>query len=147
MSKNVSREQLEARLRLVEEHVHAENAHDVDGIMETFGQQPIFFLNDMTFTSRESIRALYQDFGFAGQGGFANVHVDVKQRHTSDAVIILEVVLSGEHTNPWQGIPATGRKFELPCCAVFPFDEEGKLAGERVYFDGALLLRQLGVLS
>jgi hypothetical protein len=30
---------------------------------------------------------------------------------------------------------------------VFPFGQEGKLAGERVYLDGALLLQQLGVLS
>jgi len=30
---------------------------------------------------------------------------------------------------------------------VFPFDQEGKLAGERLYLDGALLLQQLGVLS
>jgi hypothetical protein len=29
---------------------------------------------------------------------------------------------------------------------VRTFDKEGKLAGERVYLDGALLLEQLGVL-
>jgi hypothetical protein len=52
----------------------------------------------------------------------------------------------GKHTNTWQGIPATNREFEVPACAVFDFDDKGKVASERVYFDGALLLRQLGVL-
>ena len=143
----LDQDQLEARLKLVDEHMRAENAHDVDGVMQTFGKDPIFVLNGDTLTGPESIRAMYEDFGFGGRGGFANIHVEVKQRHISDNAVILEATLSGEHTNTWQGIPATGRKVEVPLCAVFPFDAEGKLAGERVYLDGALLLRQLGVLS
>jgi hypothetical protein len=55
--------------------------------------------------------------------------------------------VTGEHTGTWQGIAATGRKIESPVCAIFVFDEEGKVASERVYFDGTLLLKQLGVLS
>ena len=143
----LDQDQLEARLKLVDEHMRAENGHDVDAVMQTFGKDPIFVLNGDTLTGPESIRAMYEDFGFGGRGGFANIHVEVKQRHISDNAVILEATLSGEHTNTWQGIPATGRKVEVPLCAVFPFDGEGKLAGETVYLDGALLLRQLGVLS
>jgi steroid delta-isomerase-like uncharacterized protein len=143
----LNQDQIEARLQLVEEHIRAENAHDIDGLMKTFGERPTFVLNGDTFTGQESIRALYEDFGFGGQGNFANVQVKVKQRYVSDDAIILEVTLSGEHTNTWQDIPATGRRVEVPICAIFQFDEDGKLAGEWVYLDGALLLRQLGVLS
>jgi SnoaL-like polyketide cyclase len=56
------------------------------------------------------------------------------------------MILSGKHTGDWQGIQATGRGFEIPACAIFTFDEDGRLAGERVYFDMALLLKQIGVL-
>ena len=148
MTTTLTQAQIQARLQLVEEHIRAENAHDLDGIMRTFGKDPLFVLNANTFNSHDSIRAMYQGFGFGGAGGgFAQVHVQVDRRHVSDDAIILEVTLTGEHTETWQGIPATGRKFSVPLCAVFPFDREGKLAGERVYLDGALLLQQLGVLA
>ena len=147
MSMTLSQDQILTRLQLVEEHIRAENAHDVDAIMKTFGKNPTFALNADTFVGHESIRGLYKGFGFGGADGFAQVHVEVERRHISDDAIILEVTLTGEHTRTWQGIPPTGRKFTIPLCAVFPFDEEGKLAGERVYLDGALLLKQLGVLS
>lgn len=144
---NLNQDQLAARLELVEEHMRAENDHDVDRIMQTFGKHPTFVLNSDTFTGQENIRGMYESFGFGGRGGFANIHVEVKQRHVSDDAIILEAILRAEHASEWQGIPATGKKIEVPLCAVFPFDEDGKLAGERVYLDGGVLLKQLGVLS
>ena len=147
MNAALKQDQREARLKLVEEHVRAENAHDLDAIMETFGHQATFMLNGLSLNNRENIRALYDGFGFSEQGGFSNLKAEVKQQHVSDEAITLEIVLSGKHTSEWQGIPATGREFEIPACAIFAFDGEGKLAGERVYFDGALLLKQLGVLA
>src|SRR3982751_1380488 len=147
MSTNLSPDQIQARLQIVDEHMRAENSHDVDAIMRTFNDNALFVLNGDTFTGQESIRGMYEAFGFGDRGGFSNVHVEVKQQHVSDNAVILEAIISGEHTNTWQGIPATGRKFEVPLCAVFPFDPDGNLTGERVYLDGALLLKQLGVLS
>jgi steroid delta-isomerase-like uncharacterized protein len=146
MTSILSQDVLATRLQLVEDHIRAENEHDVNGIMETFVPEPTFVLNGTTVNGHESIRGFYEEFGFGEKGGFANLHVETLQRHVSDEAIILELTLSGEHQNTWQGIPATGRKFEIPACAVFFFDKAGKLAGERVYLDGALLLKQLGVL-
>jgi hypothetical protein len=54
--------------------------------------------------------------------------------------------MRAEHANAWQGIPATGKRIEVPICAVFPFDQAGNLTGERVYLDGAMMLKQLGIL-
>ena len=146
MTTTLGQDLLETRLQLVEEHVRAENEHDVNCIMKTFTTEPTFVLNGATVTGHESIRGFYEEFGFGGKGGFANLHVAVLQRHVSDEAVILELMLSGEHQNTWQGIPATGQRFEIPACAVFTFDEAGKLAGEGVYLDGALLLKQLGAL-
>lgn len=54
--------------------------------------------------------------------------------------------MRGRHTGTWQGIASTGRDFEVAVCTVYKFDEDGKLAGEHVYFDTGSLLKQLGVL-
>jgi steroid delta-isomerase-like uncharacterized protein len=136
----------DARIKLVEEHLRAENAHDVDAIMATFGQQPFFQLNATALDGAETIRSMYGGFGFGEQGSFSNLKAEMKKQHVADDTIITEVRLSGKHTDTWQGIPATGREFEIPLIAIFEFDSDGKLAAERVYFDGALMLQQLGLM-
>jgi hypothetical protein len=55
------------------------------------------------------------------------------------------VVISGTQRGPWRGLPPTGRYLEFPLCGVFTFGDDGKLAGERIYYDRATVLRQLGV--
>jgi hypothetical protein len=135
------------RIKLVEAHVNAENNHDINGIMETFGSGSKFFLNGMTVVGADGIRALYESFGFGGNAGFSEIKANAKEWHIGDESITLELVLSGVHTNEWQGIPATGRKFEVPVCAIFCFDDKGTLESERVYFDMNLVLKQLGVIE
>ena len=135
------------RIRLVEEHCRVENAHDLAGIMATFGEQPMFALNGAEFNGREMVAALYGGFGFGGPGSFSDLHLAVGTRHVNDETIILELVLSGRHTGEWMGIAATGKEFQVPLCAIFTFDHAGKLAGERVYFDSGIVLRQLGAAA
>ena len=36
-------------------------------------------------------------------------------------------------------------QIELPLCGIYTFDDDDSLAGERIYYDRATLLRQLGV--
>ena len=147
MSTTLTQQRIDARLKIVEEHLRAENDHDVDGVMRTFAENPTFILNGDTISGPDDIRAFYEAFGFGERGGFTNLQVEERGRHISDDAVILEITVRGDHTNSWQGIPATGRKIELPLCAVLPFDGADKLTGERVYMDGALLLKQLGVIS
>jgi hypothetical protein len=59
--------------------------------------------------------------------------------------VILETTVSGTHEGNWRGLPGTGREVEFDACAVFAFDDQDKLAGERLYYDRASLLRQLGL--
>jgi SnoaL-like polyketide cyclase len=147
MIRGSNQDQLDGRIRLVDEHLRAENEHNLDAIMATFGHNPRFNLNGVALNDADSIRGMYDGFGFGGQGSFSNIKVEVKQQHISDESIVVELMLRGKHTDSFQAIAATNREFEIPVCAIFDFDEEGKLAGERVYFDGALLLQQLGILA
>jgi steroid delta-isomerase-like uncharacterized protein len=131
-----------ARLTLALEHIRAENAHDLERVMETFGEEPWLIVNGEAFRGRDNVRGLYESVFRA----FPDARFDVKHQHVSDDAVIFEIVLSGTHEGAWLGVPASGRRLEITDCVVLTFDHRGKLAGERVYFDEASLLRQLGGL-
>ncbi len=147
MSTATQQANLDARLKLVEEHLRAENEHDVSGIMATFGSNAKFGLNGLTLDSAAAIRDLYEGFGFGGNGGFSQIRAEVVQRHLGAESIVMELLLSGKHTAEWQGIPATNKEFSVPACAIFTFDADEKLAAETVYFDATIMLRQFGVIA
>lgn len=143
MSKALLSKQLDARLATLEEHLRAENNHDLDAIMKTYGQTAVVVINSHVFGYPDSIRAFHDKFGFGRRGSFSSLRVREKQRYICDDAIILEATLSGKHVDKWQGVDAKGRDFEIPVCTIYTFDEEGKLAGEHVYFDTQLLTKQL----
>jgi steroid delta-isomerase-like uncharacterized protein len=143
LSKVSNQVQSQARVELVEEHIRAENLHDLHRVMDTFGQLPTLDSNGQAYRGSEGIRAVYEEL----VGAFLDLRIDIKQRYASEEAVVLEILISGKHTGAWQGIPATGRAIEIPACGIFAFDEAGKIESERAYIDGALLLWQLGILS
>jgi steroid delta-isomerase-like uncharacterized protein len=136
-------DRMAARLELVGEHIRLENQHDLDGIMGTFGatarydDEPL----DAHYSGRDEVRSYYENLLQALPG----LHLDVRHRHASNTAIVLEVIIRGRHLGPWRGLPATGCQIEIPLCGIFTFDEEDRLAGERIYYDRATLFRQLGL--
>jgi steroid delta-isomerase-like uncharacterized protein len=139
---SISHSRRAARIQAVREHFRIENTHDLDAVMDTFGSQTNFLANNVLHAGQEAVRAFYGEFF----RGFPDLRFDIKHLHVGDEVIPVELVLSGTHTGTWFGMPPIGRRFELPACAVYIFDEHDKIAGERGYFDSALMLRQLGLL-
>lgn len=140
-------DKLKARIKLLNEHLEAEKMYDIEGIMRTYEQDATVSINGHVFRGPESIRKFHEQLGFDQHGGFSNLSVGERQRYVHDEAIIIEQTLSGIHTGKWQGIAPTGRSFEVPVCTVYTFGKENKLSGERVYFDSALLLRQLGATA
>jgi steroid delta-isomerase-like uncharacterized protein len=138
----ISDSQRAARIKAVQEHFRIENTHDLDAVMATFWHTCSFLANNELHDGREAVRAFYSECF----RGFPDLRFDIKSLHVRDEAIPVEMVLSGTHSGTWFGIPPTGRRFEIPACAVFIFDEHDKIAGERGYFDSAFLLRQLGLL-
>jgi steroid delta-isomerase-like uncharacterized protein len=67
-----------------------------------------------------------------------------KRHHAEDAVIV-ECTFGGTHKGVFAGIAPTQRQMEVPAVLVFEFEDDG-LVCERVYFDMAAVLRQLGVI-
>jgi steroid delta-isomerase-like uncharacterized protein len=136
-------DRMAARLKLVEEHVRHENDHNLEAIMATFGATAHYDDEpwDAHYVGRDAVRAFYAGLLRALPG----LRIDVQHRHASDTAVVLEVVIRGRHLGHWRGLPPTGAQIELPLCGIFTFDDDERLAGERIYYDRATLLRQLGV--
>jgi predicted ester cyclase len=137
----------DARARLLDDHLAAENRHDLDGIMETYGAGAVLVLNGHVFTDRSTILRAHDGLGFGDRGAFSDLRVEERARFVSPDAIVLEQRLSGRHTGPFEGIEPTGRHFEVPVCTVYVFGPDARLTSERVYFDRGLLRRQLGALT
>ena len=133
----------DARLLEVEKHVQRENDHDLDGIMETFGEEAWYEVEplDEQHDSRRGVRMYYEELLQA----LPDLHIDVHRRHVADESVILEVTMSGTHTGEWRGLPGTGYELSFPVCSIYEFDDQDKIAGERIYYDRATVLRQLGI--
>src|SRR5215470_10607894 len=140
---NPSSDAMAARLRIVEEHVGLENAHDLDGIMGTFGEAARYDDEPWGahYRGRQEVRAFYTQLLRA----MPDLQIDVRRRHAAEDAVILEVIIRGRHLGAWRGLPATGRPIALPLCGIYTFDQADRLAGEKIYYDRATLLRQLGV--
>jgi steroid delta-isomerase-like uncharacterized protein len=136
-------DRIATRLELVREHVRRENAHDLPGIMATFGPQASY--DDEPWDEHRDGREAVQDYYKDLLKALPDVRIDVRNEIATDEGVVLEVVVSGTHMGSWRGLPATGRRVEFALCALYSFDQTGKLAGERIYYDRASVLRQVGL--
>ena len=131
------------RLRIVEQHVSLENEHDLDGIMGTFGETARYDDEpwDAHYVGRQEVRAFYEQLLRA----MPDLHIDIRRQHVGEDAVVLEVIIRGRHLGAWRGLPATGRQIDFPLCGVYTFDKGNRIAGEKIYYDCATVLRQLGV--
>ena len=136
---------------LFDGHVEREFAdQDVDATMETMVPEPyVHCVPVMTGgVGGEKVRRFYSEH-FINQ-----IPKEVKVKPVSRTIgkdqIAVELVLSFTHDTQWDyllpGIPPTGKRVELPHVVVMKF-ENGKVACERLYWDQASLLVQVGLLD
>jgi steroid delta-isomerase-like uncharacterized protein len=136
-------ERTRARLTVVEEHVRRENAHDLPAIMATFGNRARY--DDEAWgehhEGHDAVHRYYRDL----LASLPDLRIDIVHWLATEEGVALEVRISGTHLGPWRGLPPTGRSVAFPLCGLFSFDEAGKLSGERIYYDRAGVLRQVGL--
>ena len=132
-----------ARIAIVEEHIRLENAHDLEGVLQTFGDSARY--DDEAwgehYSGRDGVHSFYEQLMKA----LPDLEIQVQRRHVTDAAILVEVIIRGTQLGSWRGLPATGRRVEVPLCGVYTFDADDRLAGEKIYYDRATVLNQLGV--
>jgi len=137
------KDRLSPRIALVEQHVRLENAHDLDGVLGTFGGAAHY--DDEAWGEHYEGASGVREFYSQLMKALPDLQIEVVRRHATEEAIVLEVMIRGTQLGPWRGLPATGRRVEIPLCGVYTFDEQDRLAGERIYYDRASVLRQLGV--
>ncbi|MBM3736899.1 MAG: ester cyclase [Acidobacteria bacterium] len=132
----------ESREKTVLAHVAAENNHDVQGTLNSFhdpGYTVVPFGPGGTVRGAEGVGALLGGL-FAG---FPDFRAEIQALHHTDSAVVAEVLMTGTHQGPWAGLPATGKPIHVPTCCIFEFDGD-KLMNEKVYFDNATMMAQLG---
>lgn len=128
------------REAVVLEHVASENRHDVESTIATF-HRPRYEVNGEASDGEDAVRELLQEL----MTGFPDFHAEAQTIHHAADAVIVEARVTGMHNGAFAGIPATGRRVDYPLVGVFEFEED-RLLCERVYFDTATILRQIGVL-
>jgi steroid delta-isomerase-like uncharacterized protein len=137
----VTAELRDRRDELVREHMESENVHDFDTTLATF-EHPLYELvpNGEVIDGREAVSHYYDET----RAAFPDQRNEIVALHHADDAVIVEFDLLGTHKGSYRGLPPTGRSFRCRMAAIFAFEED-RLVCERVYFDTATILRQLGI--
>ncbi|MDQ2675210.1 MAG: ester cyclase [Actinomycetota bacterium] len=138
----VSADLRERREAIVREHMESENDHDFDTTLGTFShpRYEVIPTGDV-FDGPEEVMGYFQ----TSRTAFPDQRNELIALHHTDAGVIVEFTLKGTHEGPLRGIPPTGKAFEVRTTAFFLFEGE-ELVCERVYFDSATILGQLGLI-
>jgi steroid delta-isomerase-like uncharacterized protein len=132
------------RERLVIEHMESENTHDFDVTLATFADHPRYEIvpTGEVYDGPEEVMSYYQQT----RAAFPDQRNELLALHHAQDAVVAEFILRGTHEGEFRGIPPTGKSFECRMAAFFLFEGE-KLVNERVYFDAATILTQLGLVG
>jgi steroid delta-isomerase-like uncharacterized protein len=132
----------DTREAIVREHMESENRHEFDVTMGTF-KHPRYEIipTGEIHDGAEAVDNYFKET----RAAFPDQRNELIAMHHADDAVLVEFWLRGTHEGELRGIPPTHRPFECRCLAIFEFEGEG-LVCERVYFDTATILGQLGIL-
>jgi len=139
----ISNDRWAARIALVEQHIRLENSHDLEGVLATFGETARYDDEPWGehYHGKDGVRQFYSQMMKA----LPDLEIVVQHQHIAEEAVIVEVLIRGTHLGAWRGLPATGRRVEIPLCGIYTFDGNDRLAGEKIYYDRGTVLHQLGV--
>jgi steroid delta-isomerase-like uncharacterized protein len=134
----------DTRERIVREHMDSENTHDFDVTLATFAEHPRYEIvpTGEVYDGADAVNRYYQETRTA----FPDQRNEVIALHHADDAVIAEFWLRGTHQGEFRGVPPTGKSFECRMAAFFLFEDD-RLVNERVYFDAATILTQLGLVG
>lgn len=135
---------IERQRAIVAEHIRCENAHDWNGVHDTFVQDDRAHYDVVPMGARlqgiEGVRNFYGSIAAA----FPDLHIAVFSEYDAPGCSIREVVITGTHTGEYMGLKPLGNKVRVELAAFYLFNEDAtKLIAERIYYDQAGLFAQL----
>ena len=132
-----------ARDAVLREHMASENRLDFDATLATF-DHPRYELvaTGQVFDGEAEVRRYYA----SSRATFPDQRNEIHAIHHGDDAVVVEFDLLGTHLGDFAGAAATGREFRCRMAAVFEFAGD-RIVCERVYFDSATIMGQLGLLA
>jgi len=129
------------REAVVREHMDSENRKDFAATLATFAHPRYELMaTGEVYDGADEVARYYA----ASRAAFPDQRNVVRALHHADDAVVVEFDLLGTHNGPFGGVAPTGRSFVCPMVALFLFTGD-RIVCERVYFDAATILRQLGV--
>jgi carboxymethylenebutenolidase len=134
-----------------ERHMAAEfETKNIEATMATMTRHP--FVNHVPVMTggvgHDEVRKFYQQNFIPRQA--ADTTIVPFARTIGKDRLVQELIFKFTHTTemPWilPGVPPTGKHVEVATIVVVQF-EDGKVAGERIYWDQACVLAQVGLLD
>jgi carboxymethylenebutenolidase len=133
-------------------HTDAEfKTRDIEATMATMGEAPhVTHVPTMTGgAGREAVRRFYETW-FIGHWPEDTVVTPIS-RTIGESQVVDEVMISFTHDCDMPallpGVKPAGRKVTIPFVVVVGFDKSGKIEFERIYWDQASMLAQLGLID
>ena len=137
----VSDELRRRRLDVIKEHMDTEVTHDFDRTLQTFHGRPRYEImaTGQVFDGADEVMGYYRTTRTA----FPDQRHDNVRYHVADDAVLVEFDLLGTNLGEFYALPPTGESFRVPVIAVF-FFEDDRIVNERIYFDAASLVSQIG---
>jgi steroid delta-isomerase-like uncharacterized protein len=132
------------REAIVNAHIEAEAvSHDAAATVATF-RHPRYEVPALgaIVDGAEAVNALVSSIVSA----FPDFYLHKDTLHHADDAVIVEARFGGTQRGTWAGIDPTGKKMEVQGVLIFVFEGDD-LVCEKVYFDHATILRQLGAAA
>jgi steroid delta-isomerase-like uncharacterized protein len=118
------------------------NTRDLEGFRELLHP-------DYTYRGADGVEHQGPDVGVGVVETFTTAFPDLKlilvHQHTDGDVSVIEFNARGTHQAELEGIPATGKSIDVKVIDVITV-RDGKVAGEREYYDQLTMMQQLGVI-
>ncbi len=132
----IDKAECERRRELVRVHLAAETRHDLDVVMSTFAVNTEMIYNRDSFQDHDDIRNAHIYIGMSSvAGAFSGLEVVTDAESFTEDDIVVEGRLCGKHVGEFRGYEPTHREVELPFVTFYRFDQDDKLASERVVMD------------
>jgi steroid delta-isomerase-like uncharacterized protein len=131
----------ERREQIVNEHIEAEAVrHDIRATLETF-KHPRYEVPALAAVAdgADAVNGLLGALLTA----FPDFYLQKTAVHHADDAVIVECRFGGTQHGEWAGIAPAGKKMEVAAALLFIFDDDALIC-EKVYFDHATVVRQLG---
>ena len=129
------------RLEIIREHMDTEVTQEFDRTLATFNGHPRYEImpTGQVFDGDDEVMGYYR----LTRTAFPDQRHDNVRYHVTDDTVIVEFDLLGTNLGEFYGLAPTGKAFRVPIIAVFFFDGD-RIVNERVYFDSASLVTQIG---